>query len=63
MTAHDEFELYDLKSDPFQLNNLAGEPKFETIETKLRTTLDRWMVSEGDYLPLPSDVMSTTPRN
>ena len=57
------FELYDLKSDPFQLNNLAGEPKFETIETKLRTTLDRWMVSEGDYLPLPSDVMSTTPRN
>jgi len=54
------FELYDLAADPFQLNNLAGRPEFEEIETSLRTQLDAWMVSEGDYLPLPSDIIRTT---
>ena len=57
------FELYDLKSDPFQLNNLAGKAKSKEIETEMRTELVRWMVSEGDYLPLPSDIMRTTPAN
>ena len=57
------FELYDLTTDPFQLDNLAGEAEFEGIETDLRTELDRWMVREGDYLPLPSDILRTTSRD
>ena len=48
------FELYDLKKDPFQLNNLVGASQLESTETALRQKLDRWMIREGDYLPLPS---------
>ncbi|MGD1979108.1 MAG: sulfatase [Akkermansiaceae bacterium] len=50
------FELYDLKEDPFQLNNLAGKKAMAEIERKLRIQMDRWMVRESDYLPLPSHV-------
>jgi N-sulfoglucosamine sulfohydrolase len=48
------FELYDLQEDPFELNNLSGDPEFESIEKELRQELDKWMIREHDYLPLPS---------
>ena len=48
------FELYDLENDPFELNNLAGQATLRNIETDLRAELDRWMVRESDYLPLPT---------
>jgi hypothetical protein len=48
------FELYDLEKDPFQTNNLSGDSETESTETALRQKLDRWMIREGDYLPLPS---------
>ncbi len=48
------FELYDLEVDPFELNNLAGQESVHQIETELRAKLDRWMVREGDFLPLPT---------
>ena len=50
------FELYDLQEDPFQLNNLAGSKATVEIERELRIQMDRWMVRESDYLPLPSHV-------
>lgn len=36
-----EHELYDLKSDPLQLRNLAGKPQYQALEYDLATTLDR----------------------
>lgn len=48
------FELYDLWEDPYQLKNLAGSGATAGIEQELRMMLDRWMVRESDYLPLPS---------
>lgn len=48
------FELYDLKADRYQLNRLAGKEAFATIEAAHRNELDRWMVREGDYGPLPA---------
>ncbi len=50
------FELYDLKEDPFQLVNLAGKKATSKTESQLRSQMDRWMVQESDYLPLPSHV-------
>ncbi len=47
------FELYDLEKDPFQLKNLAGSQEVESVENRLRAELDRWMVRENDFLPLP----------
>ncbi len=51
------FELYDLKMDPFQLRNLAGSTATESVEEELRMELDKWMVREGDFLPLPSHAL------
>lgn len=47
-------ELFDLQADPYELKNLAGDPAMKEIETRLRNELARWMVRDGDFLPIPS---------
>lgn len=34
-----EFELFDIKNDPFNLTNLAGNPEFDEIEQELKQAL------------------------
>ena len=41
-------ELYDLKQDPHELNNLADDPEFASIKARLSAEVDRWMQSQGD---------------
>jgi len=41
-------ELYDLRNDPFELNNLAGDPRYAEIKQRLSRELERWMHSQGD---------------
>ena len=41
-------ELYDLKSDPFELHNLAGDPAQTERLTQLRGEVDAWMQQQGD---------------
>jgi len=48
------FELFDLEADPYEMENLAGRKETAELEMKLRIALARWMVREGDYLPMPS---------
>jgi arylsulfatase A-like enzyme len=47
------FEVYDLKRDPFEFDNLVGKPEIAEIEHELRKQLLEWMVLNQDYLPLP----------
>ncbi len=56
------FELYDLETDPYEMNNLAGSDAVREVEEALREKLDRWMVREGDYLPLPVHVIKALKR-
>ncbi|WP_146403913.1 sulfatase [Planctomycetes bacterium CA13] len=37
-----EFELYDLDSDPHEINNLADDPKFTAIKAELLAEIVRW---------------------
>ena len=37
-------ELYDMQADPWQLHNLAGEPKQQATLRRLRGECERWMV-------------------
>jgi len=46
-------ELYDLRNDPYEFNNLIGKPEAAAIESELRAALQEWMILERDYLPLP----------
>ncbi|HEY8505902.1 MAG TPA: sulfatase [Gemmataceae bacterium] len=41
-------ELYDLQSDPFELNNLAGSPAHQAVLAELRGTLAGWVEASGD---------------
>ena len=52
------FELYDLENDPLELENLTGRQELAEVERSLRIELEKWMVREGDYLPLPTHVLA-----
>ena len=46
------FELYDVKNDPLQINNLAGLASYQDDLNKLNTMLSSWMVETGDDIPV-----------
>lgn len=41
-------ELYDLKKDPDQVNNIAGQPAYAEALERMRDQLRRWMKETGD---------------
>jgi hypothetical protein len=41
-------ELYDLKKDPHQMRNVAGQSQYKVVKDRLRLRLDRWMKETGD---------------
>lgn len=41
-------ELYEMESDPYEMNNLAGDSNLAGIQSELAMELDRWMVSQAD---------------
>lgn len=47
------FELYDLKSDPYEMHNLAGTPDTKQTEQELKGRLAAWMIQHRDFIPLP----------
>jgi N-sulfoglucosamine sulfohydrolase len=47
------FELYDLKRDPSEFTNLAGNKDAAAIERELKAALQEWMILQRDFMPLP----------
>ena len=41
-------ELYDLRSDPHEMKNLAGNPSQAEVLTELRRSMDDWIEETGD---------------
>ena len=41
-------ELYDLRKDPGELNNVASKAEYAAAKKKLRAQLDKWMQTTGD---------------
>lgn len=50
-------ELYDVVNDPFEINNLADDPKFEDELKKLRLTLYDWMSDTNDQGLIPEPML------
>jgi N-sulfoglucosamine sulfohydrolase len=46
-------ELYDIIVDPFEINNLYRDPKYQKQLTAMRSTLDRWIEQTGDKGQFP----------
>ena len=52
-------ELYDLKNDPFEIHNLATDPKQESLRKEMSTALDAWIESSNDQgrTPEPPEII------
>ena len=53
----DKDELYDLENDPYEVDNLAESQPHAGIVDRLKKRLEAWMISQHDYLPLPSHAL------
>ncbi len=47
-------ELYDLKNDPDEINNLADKPEYAGIQKRLSSKLDAWL-KKADLATYPED--------
>jgi hypothetical protein len=43
-----EWELYDLETDPREMNNVYGQPEFAEVQADMLTELDRLQAKAGD---------------
>jgi len=50
-----EYELYDLKTDPFEFKNLAGDPIYADQLNELVQQLKEWQKKTGDALSNPDN--------
>lgn len=44
-------ELYDVRQDPNQLNNLAGDSRYASIQNELESVLQTWSQATADSVP------------
>jgi len=50
-----EEELYVNADDPWQINNVADDPKYAVVKAELRASLDEWMLDTEDPRALNDD--------
>jgi N-sulfoglucosamine sulfohydrolase len=50
-------ELYDTQADPWEINNLAGDPAYGKDLARLRGALDDWIAEVGDLGRVPESEM------
>jgi len=50
-------ELYDLEKDPFEINNLAGDPEYSEVLSDLRDHLYDWMDETNDPVLIPEPML------
>jgi uncharacterized sulfatase len=43
-----EFELYNLNTDPEEMNNLANNPVYKSTVSNFKNAIDNWMKTQGD---------------
>src|SRR5262249_42102772 len=46
-------ELYDLQTDPYEVNNLAGAAEHQATLKEMRSALEKWMADTKDLGELP----------
>jgi hypothetical protein len=48
-----EEELYDLDADPFEVDNVAEDPRYVEPLKRLRVALDEWIINSNDQGEMP----------
>ena len=54
LCAGDQCELYNLESDPHEMNNLFNDPSHRDRVRDLAARIRAWQVTTGDTAPLPT---------
>ena len=54
LCAGDQCELFDLNSDPYELNNLYNNPDQRDRVRDMAARIRFWQLQTGDRAPLPS---------
>ena len=52
-------ELYDVENDPWEINNLANDPKYADILKRMRGALDDWRMESRDVGVIPESEYKT----
>jgi len=52
---YEQDQLFDLKEDPQELVNLAGEPAYKEIAARLQLRILRFLTETGDFVPKRKD--------
>ena len=52
-TPKPKFELYDLKNDPYELNDLSSKDEFKLIVKKMDSVLNQWIFQTNDLGEYP----------
>jgi hypothetical protein len=53
-------EFYDTHTDPFEIHNLASNPKYSEKMSQMRADLDTWIAECDDPLDMPEDKLVHT---
>jgi N-sulfoglucosamine sulfohydrolase len=56
-------ELYDIRSDPYEINNLAASPEHQAILREMRAILEKWIEDTGDMGQFPEKLSAITERD
>ena len=56
-------ELFDLRSDPWEINNLAASPDRQKTLKRMRAILEKWIKDTGDQGQFPEQDSSIPPRD
>lgn len=55
--------LYDFKADPYQMNNLAGDPEYAAIRDRMAAELEAWIErAENPFIPAEWRTVDTAER-
>jgi len=55
----DEWELYDLETDPKEMNNVYGNPDYADVQAELHTRLEELRVQYGDSDELTQELLKS----
>ena len=56
-------ELYDIIHDPWEIHNLADQPKYKSTLKKFRAVLQTWITQTGDQGQFLEQLSSITSRD
>ena len=56
---HGQSELYDMRADPREVNNLYNDPAHRSLREEMERRIMDWLIETSDVTPLEADPRGT----